>query len=345
MLVEWREYGSVALRSLVVAILIFVNSGCGKVFIKSPTETQTVITSPFTLQAQKNDNTCTFRDGSFKAYIDKGQASQIDITGAFTRPSNSNIWTATDYPLPIGEHTLYVSGRFNGSLLCWGTSDSDSTTFEVLATEFAIESQFYLDHLGDDVPSLPPVPPPLRDIIGNHNGYEITLCDVTYSHVSGDEPVIPPRKSTVVHSSNWNFTFTGPDSVFLNAEFQFTRGAEVPSDPTSLFKVTAEPNGTFRLHLYLYEDADPMGNFTETIEVYVYSLPAGTFNLDTAGYPVIAPFTHQDPGTGSPVIRTILRDFFDPGDGSTDMYYVSNEKDGGSPAWPDTFRLRHTACP
>jgi len=341
--IELRKLGWVAGKSIVVGMLVLFTSGCGKVFIISPGQTQTVIDTPFTLQAQKNDSTCTYRNGSFQAYIDKGQAGQVDISGAFTRPSNSNIWTATDYPLPIGDHTLYVSGRFDGSL-CWRTFDSDSMTFEVIetgATELAIESEFYMDHLGDDVPWLPPVPSPLKDIIGNQNGYEISLCDVTYSYLAQDGPL--PGKVTVAHSSNWNFTFTGQDSAFLNSEFQFTRGGN--ADPTRLFKVTAELDGTFTLYLYLFEDADPMGSFTETIEVYVKSLPAGTFNLDTAGYPVVAPFTQQDPGTGGAVIRTILRDFFDPGDGSADYYYVSNESDGGSPAWPDTFHLQHSACP
>ena len=95
-----------------------------------------------------------------------------------------------------------------------------------------------------------------------------------------------------------------------------------------------------------YEDADPMGNFTETIEVYVNSLPAGTFSLNTGGYPIVAPFTYQDPGTGNALIRTILRDFFGPGGpGIVDMYYVSNETDGGSAAWPDTFSLQPSTCP
>ena len=343
--IHWGEFGSTASKGLIVALLTIFTSGCGKVFITSPGQDGMVVDSPFTLKAQKNDNTCTFRDGSFQAYIDRGQAGQIDITGAFTRPSNSNIWTAADYPLPVGEHTLYVSGRFDGGL-CWRNFDSDSLTFEVLETgltELAIESQFFMDYLSGDSGPMPPVPSPLKDIVGNHNGYQMTLCDVTYSHVSPDGPDIG-SKATVVHSSNWNLTFTGPDAAFLNSEFQFTQGGN--ADPTRLFKVRVESDGTFNLNLYLYEDPDPMGNFTETIEVYVNRLPAGTFNLNAAGFPIIAPFTHQDPGTGHPIIRTILRDFFGPGGpGTVDMYVVSNDTDGGSPAWPDTFSLQPFACP
>lgn len=131
MIIDWRKLRWVVSECIVGVALIF-NSGCGNIFIRTPTDSQTQINTPFTLQAQKNDNYCSYKSGSFRAYLDKGQASQVDITSAFTRSLNSNIWTATDYPLPVGTHTFNVEGRFNG-LLCWGKFDADSQTFEVLA--------------------------------------------------------------------------------------------------------------------------------------------------------------------------------------------------------------------
>lgn len=119
---------------VLVAVLSLV--ACGKIFIRSPADGQTNIYTPFTLQMQKNNDGCSFNESSFHVYLDKNTNNSMEISSAFTRPGNSNIWTAQDYALPLGSHRLSVEGSFSGTFC---QSDSDSQQIYVRNNPYTAE--------------------------------------------------------------------------------------------------------------------------------------------------------------------------------------------------------------
>lgn len=126
MAIRYRLIGTNVTLALLVSL-----TGCGKIFVRAPAEGQAQIQTPYTLEAQKNSSAaCRYVGGSFRAYLNKDQPDETEITSAFSRPSDSNIWTAADYSLPVGTHQLYVEARFTGAL-CWGKKDADRRELEV----------------------------------------------------------------------------------------------------------------------------------------------------------------------------------------------------------------------
>jgi len=122
-----------SVKYFVISLISIFMLGCGSIFIRSPVPSQTRIYTPFTLEAQKNDQWCSFDNNSFRAYLDKNTRSQLEISNSFTRPLNSNIWTAPNFNLPIGSHSLTVEGSFSG-IFC--QRDSDTRQLSVSANPY-----------------------------------------------------------------------------------------------------------------------------------------------------------------------------------------------------------------
>lgn len=198
-------------------VVLFLNMGCGKIFIRAPAEGQTQISTPFTLEAQKNENSsCSFRGGSFQAYLNKGQAGEINITSAFSRPPNSNIWTAGNYSLPTGTHVFYVEGRFSGSF-CWGKFDSDSQQLQVSASP--------LPDLAVTTLNIVPASPTTADpttatfVIANQGGVSAgaTLVNLTRNATSIGTLNVPPLNSGANVTLTQNLTFPSAGSYTIVA--------------------------------------------------------------------------------------------------------------------------------
>jgi hypothetical protein len=125
-----------ALERLVSAVIAGVvglaTAGCGSVFITEPASNETIDSGSVTMRIQKNDRSCSFSNGSFEAFLNRGLADEIEITSAFTRPPNSNVWTATDFPLSPGSYALWTQVEFTGSLCGSGRTSTDSRRFEII---------------------------------------------------------------------------------------------------------------------------------------------------------------------------------------------------------------------
>lgn len=116
----------------ILGVSVLLTAGCGSLFIRAPEENETLKSASIMLQVQKsNEVFCHYEDGSFQASLDKGQPSERDITSAFSRPPNSNLWSAFNYTLSEGAYTLSASATFTGSLCGSGRRRSDSHPFEV----------------------------------------------------------------------------------------------------------------------------------------------------------------------------------------------------------------------
>jgi len=107
-----------------------VSWGCGVVMIGRPTNGQTLRSQTVTFQVDNNDRNCSFDTGSFRAFLNRGQPGEIDITGEFSR-TNTNTWVVTDYMVSEGSHTLSAQGEFSGSVCGNGRMSSDLHRFEV----------------------------------------------------------------------------------------------------------------------------------------------------------------------------------------------------------------------
>jgi hypothetical protein len=106
--------------------------GCGSIYVTEPANNETIDSESVTMRIQKNDRWCSFSNGSFEAYVNRGLADEMEVTSSFTRPPNSNVWTATNFGLSPGSYTLWTRAEFTGSLCGSGRTDSDSSRFDVV---------------------------------------------------------------------------------------------------------------------------------------------------------------------------------------------------------------------
>jgi hypothetical protein len=86
-----------------MAMAIWTSCRIAILEITSPTEDQTLITAPFDLQVD-HMGCGTIDPATFKAWLDKGQPSEREITSYFIH--ESGIWKAEQFKLPEGVHTF-----------------------------------------------------------------------------------------------------------------------------------------------------------------------------------------------------------------------------------------------
>lgn len=207
---------------MVGGVVLLLSTGCGKVFIRAPAEDQTSISTPFTLQAQKNGNAfCRFRSNTFRAFLDKGQSGETDITNAFSRPASSNIWSAENYSLPAGQHTFYVEGRFAGSF-CYDKFDSD------------------VQELNITVPPLPDLTIASLDIVPNSP----STSDLTTAEIVVDNQGGAASGPTVASVSRDGVAIDTVDVPAINAGASTTvsQNLSFPAAGTYALDVVVDPN-------------------------------------------------------------------------------------------------------
>ena len=85
-----------------------VMNGCSRIEIQKPSDEDQIITTPYTLIVKHNG--CGRPDPeSFRAWLNKDDPNLLDISSAFTYAGDT--WTALDYSLPRGNHTLTATAN------------------------------------------------------------------------------------------------------------------------------------------------------------------------------------------------------------------------------------------
>ena len=115
------------LTVLLGIFFVFVN-GCSRIEIQNPNEDEKNITTPYTLVV-KHTGCGTVKPETFKAWLDKDSNTPQDITNDFSYSQDT--WTASDYNLSMGTHTLSVSADVTTGSWCREVKSSDNRTFFV----------------------------------------------------------------------------------------------------------------------------------------------------------------------------------------------------------------------
>lgn len=115
---------------LVVLLIIgfILVSGCSRIEVQNPAKDGQNITTPYTLVV-KHTGCGSVKSGTFKAWLDKDSDAPQEITSIFSYAHNT--WTAADYNLPMGNHSLTVSADVSTSSWCYKGTSSDVRTFFV----------------------------------------------------------------------------------------------------------------------------------------------------------------------------------------------------------------------
>lgn len=102
--------------------------GCSRIEIEKPAQNELNITPPYTLFV-KHTGCGTVKSETFKAWLDKDSDAPQEITAAFSYSQDS--WTAANYDLPMGNHSLTVSANVTTGSWCFAGKSSDSRSFFV----------------------------------------------------------------------------------------------------------------------------------------------------------------------------------------------------------------------
>ncbi|MGB5082562.1 MAG: CARDB domain-containing protein, partial [Burkholderiales bacterium] len=151
--------------------------------------------------------------------MDKGQAGETNITSVFFRPSNSNIWTAANYNLPVGARTFYVEGRFVGAF-CLSKLSSDSQQLVVSAPPLADLVVTALNV----VPTSPSTADPTTAtiVIANQGGVPAgaTVANVTRNGTPIGTVNVPPLNSggNVTLTQNLTFLAAGTYTIAVTVD-------------------------------------------------------------------------------------------------------------------------------
>jgi len=127
----------------------------------------------------------------------------------------------------------------------------------------------------------------LESIIGNNNGWNVTLYDVTTTNYIRTDPVDDPAYQTRVHAASFDFQFTGQDATFLNSEVgqYFTQGGW--TGVNDLYLVYSYSTQPFNNEIiFLITPTDPSTGVSFNSDIVV---PSGFFTLDDQGFPIIEP--------------------------------------------------------
>ncbi|MBN1154752.1 hypothetical protein JXB12_07515 [candidate division KSB1 bacterium] len=111
-----------------MAISLILISGCSRIEIEKPAQNEPDVTTPYTLSV-KHTGCGTVQPETFKAWLDKDSDLPYDITNAFTYSRDT--WTAPDFDLSMGSHTLTVSADVTTGSWCRVAKHSDTRSFFV----------------------------------------------------------------------------------------------------------------------------------------------------------------------------------------------------------------------
>ncbi len=113
---------------VLLAFGIALTTGCSRIEIQNPAEDEGNITTPYTLVVQ-HTGCGTVNPETFKAWLDKDSDTPQEITNAFSYSNDT--WTASNYNLPMGNHTLLVRADVTAGSWCYKGKSSDERTFFV----------------------------------------------------------------------------------------------------------------------------------------------------------------------------------------------------------------------
>ena len=125
--------------------LIYV-AGCSRIEIEKPAQDEPNVTTPYTLSV-KHTGCGTVQPETFKAWLDKDSDLPYEITNAFTYSQDS--WTASDFDLSMGSHTLTVSADVITGSWCRVAKSSDTRSF------FVAPCTDFIQGFGDDFEMAP----------------------------------------------------------------------------------------------------------------------------------------------------------------------------------------------
>jgi hypothetical protein len=103
-------------------------NGCSRIEIQSPAQDEQNISTPYTMVV-KHSGCGNVKTASFEAWLDKDSDAAQEITSAFTYAQGT--WTAKDYNLPMGNHSLSVRADVETGSWCYERKRSDLRKFFV----------------------------------------------------------------------------------------------------------------------------------------------------------------------------------------------------------------------
>ena len=155
---------------LLVFSIIYM-AGCSYITIENPSQEEALVTRPYDLNVE-HTGCGSVQPGTFQALLDKGMASEQDITNAFSY--SNELWSAPNQNLPIGSHTFTASASVTTGGWCYVGRAMDTREFEVHCTVGAF----------DITTSTPAYPPRDLTISGNlayvtDSGHGMHIFDVS----------------------------------------------------------------------------------------------------------------------------------------------------------------------
>jgi hypothetical protein len=128
-----KKSSCIFLPVLLVIFFVFV-TGCSRIEIQNPSVDEKNITTPYTLVVQ-HTGCGTVKPETFKAWLDKDSDTPQEITSAFSYSQDT--WTASNYNLSMGNHTLSVRADVTTGSWCYeGKSTDERAFFVALCTDF-----------------------------------------------------------------------------------------------------------------------------------------------------------------------------------------------------------------
>ena len=117
-----------ALMFAILALGVILMNGCSRIEIQNPAQDEQNIITPYTLVV-KHTGCGTVEPETFQAWLDKDSDTAREITNAFSYSQDT--WTASDFNLPMGNHTLWVNANVSTGSMCYEQKHGDERTFFV----------------------------------------------------------------------------------------------------------------------------------------------------------------------------------------------------------------------
>lgn len=118
------KYNSLVPALPVIFLMLFF--GCSRIEIEKPAENEKNITTPYTLVV-KHTGCGSVRQETFQAWLDKDSDASVDISDIFSYSQDT--WTASDYDLPMGNHSLWVTADVTTGGWCRKAKTYDERSF------------------------------------------------------------------------------------------------------------------------------------------------------------------------------------------------------------------------
>jgi hypothetical protein len=189
-------------------------TGCSYITITEPSQTENYVVRPKNLVVE---HTGCGSIKTFKAWLDKGTASEKDISDSFSYSKDK--WISPQYNLPAGSHTLTAQGDKydSGAAPCYYGRQSDLRQFIVHCTKGAFPVSWDFDVVGNFA------------YVTNTPEGSISVWDVS-------DPAIPVKKGSLSNLGTLGSITVDQDYAYVTSSWDDLLIIDV-SNPNSLKKV------------------------------------------------------------------------------------------------------------